>query len=78
MFVDPAQRQPDSHRPWSRSQVRVVGAWPTRRDQPVSVALSPAALKTAQAYLDKYAHMMEVQMESLDIYLRKEPPPPFG
>jgi len=36
------------------------------------VALSPAALKTAQAYLDKYAHMMEVQMESLDVYLTKE------
>ncbi|MGD0602794.1 MAG: TIR domain-containing protein [Streptosporangiaceae bacterium] len=49
MFVDPAQRQPDSHRPWSRGQVRVVGAWPTRRDQPVSVALSPAADRLALA-----------------------------
>src|SRR5690348_7525854 len=35
--------QPNSHRPWSQYQVRVADAWPTRRDQPVSVALSPTA-----------------------------------
>lgn len=49
VFVDPAQRQPDSHRPWSRRQVWVVGSWPTRRDQPVSVALSPDANRLALA-----------------------------
>lgn len=31
------------YRPWSAGQVSTVGSWPTRRDQPVSVALSPAA-----------------------------------
>jgi len=31
------------YRPWSRGQVRVADSWPTRRDQPVSVALSPTA-----------------------------------
>jgi GTPase SAR1 family protein/nucleotide-binding universal stress UspA family protein len=42
-----SQRQPESHRPWSRGQARVADSWPTRRDQPVSVALSPAADRLA-------------------------------
>lgn len=44
---DPAKRQPENHRPWSQGQVRVADSWPTRRDQPVSVALSPAADRLA-------------------------------
>jgi GTPase SAR1 family protein len=31
------------YRPWTTGQVGTVGSWPTRRDQPVSVALAPAA-----------------------------------
>jgi GTPase SAR1 family protein len=38
-----AQRPTGHYRPWSPGQVRVGDSWPTRRDQPVSVALSPAA-----------------------------------
>jgi len=38
---------PIQHRPWSRGQVRLVDSWPTRRDQPVSVALSPAGDRLA-------------------------------
>ena len=46
-LADPASRQPDRYRPWTRSQVWVADAWPTRRDQPVSVALSPAGNRLA-------------------------------
>jgi GTPase SAR1 family protein/nucleotide-binding universal stress UspA family protein len=42
-----AQRQQRNHRPWSPSQVRVADKWPTRRGQPVSVALSPAGDRLA-------------------------------
>ena len=42
-----AQRQQPNHRPWSKSQVRVADKWPTRRGQPVSVALSPAGDRLA-------------------------------
>ncbi len=42
-----AQRQPENHRPWSRGQVRVADSWPTRRGQPVSVALAPTADRLA-------------------------------
>jgi GTPase SAR1 family protein len=42
-----AQRQQREHRPWSQSQVRVADKWPTRRGQPVSVALSPAGDRLA-------------------------------
>lgn len=43
----PARRRPEHHRPWSLSQVRVADSWPTRRGQPVSVALSPTADRLA-------------------------------
>ena len=39
--VPQEHRQPDKYRPWTRHQVRVADSWPTRRDQPVSVALTP-------------------------------------
>jgi GTPase SAR1 family protein len=41
------RRQPDKYRPWSRRQVRIAGSWPNRRDQSVSVALSPAGDRLA-------------------------------
>jgi len=34
-------RQPDDYLPWTRRQVRTADSWPTHRDEPVSVALSP-------------------------------------
>ncbi|HUB38579.1 MAG TPA: TIR domain-containing protein [Streptosporangiaceae bacterium] len=37
----PPSRRASEHRPWPWGQVRVVGSWPARRNQPVSVALSP-------------------------------------
>lgn len=37
----------DKYRPWTRRQVRTADVWPTRRDQPVSVALSPAGDRMA-------------------------------
>ena len=40
-------RPPDKYRPWTRRQVRTADSWPTRRDQPVSVALSPAGDRLA-------------------------------
>jgi GTPase SAR1 family protein len=43
----PPHHQHGKHRPWSAGQVRVADSWPTRRDQPVSVALSPAADRLA-------------------------------
>jgi GTPase SAR1 family protein len=38
---------PDRYRPWTRSQVHLADSWPSRRDQPVSVALSPASNRLA-------------------------------
>jgi len=46
-FGNPVGRQPYRYRPWARNQVRVADTWPTRRDQPVSVALSPAGNRLA-------------------------------
>jgi GTPase SAR1 family protein/transcriptional regulator with XRE-family HTH domain/nucleotide-binding universal stress UspA family protein len=43
----PPSRRASEYQPWSWGQVRVVGSWPTRRDQPVSVALSPAGDRLA-------------------------------
>jgi GTPase SAR1 family protein len=42
-----ARHQPQTHRPWSQAQVRVADSWPTKRGQPVSVALSPTADRLA-------------------------------
>ncbi|HEX3958354.1 MAG TPA: TIR domain-containing protein [Trebonia sp.] len=47
MSASSARRQPEKHRPWSQAQVRVAASWPTRRGQPVSVALSPTADRLA-------------------------------
>jgi GTPase SAR1 family protein len=44
-FGNPAGRVP--YRSWTRGQVWVAGAWPDRRDQRVSVALSPGANRIA-------------------------------
>ena len=55
----PARRQPDKFRPWTRRQVRSADSWPTRRDQPVSVALSPAG--------DRLALSVGKQLSVLDI-----------
>ena len=41
------RQQPQTHRPWSQTQVRVAESWPTKRGQPVSVALSPTADRLA-------------------------------
>jgi GTPase SAR1 family protein len=38
---------PDRYRPWTRNQVHLADSWPSRRDQPVSVALSPASNRLA-------------------------------
>lgn len=38
---------PAQHRPWSAEQVGMAASWPTRRDQPVSVAMSPTADRLA-------------------------------
>lgn len=46
-FGNQAGRRPYRYGPWTRSQVWVADAWPTRRDQPVSVALSPAGNQLA-------------------------------
>jgi GTPase SAR1 family protein len=46
-FTGSARRQPDKYRPWTRRQVRTADSWPTRRDQPVSVALSPTGERLA-------------------------------
>jgi GTPase SAR1 family protein len=43
----PKRRQPDKYRPWTRRQVRTTDSWPTRRDEPVSVAISPAGDRLA-------------------------------
>ena len=42
-----AWRPPDHHHPWSTGQILVADSWPTRRDQPVSIALSPTADRLA-------------------------------
>jgi GTPase SAR1 family protein len=39
--------RPENYRPWSQGQVRVADSWPTRRGQPVSVALSPTSDRLA-------------------------------
>ena len=44
-FGNPAGRRP--YRPWTRGQVWSADTWPDRRDQRVSVALSPAANRIA-------------------------------
>ena len=41
------RRRDTGYQPWSWGQVRVLGSWPTRRDQPVSVALAPAGDRLA-------------------------------
>ncbi len=41
------RQRPQTHRPWSQAQVRVADSWPTKRGQPVSVALSPTADRLA-------------------------------
>lgn len=45
----PVRRQSDKYRPWTRGQVRTANPWPARRDEPVSVALSPAGGRLAIA-----------------------------
>ena len=45
----PAPRQPDRYRLWTRRQVRTADSWPTRRDEPVSVAISPVGNRLALA-----------------------------
>lgn len=45
--VGSAKRPSAQCRPWSGGQVHVAHSWPTRRDQQVSVALSPAADRLA-------------------------------
>jgi len=42
-----APRRSDRYRPWSRRQVRVADSWQAPRDQPASVALSPAGNRLA-------------------------------
>jgi GTPase SAR1 family protein len=49
----PARSRPDKYQPWTRRQVRVVDSWPTRRDQPVSVALSPTGDRLALSIGDR-------------------------
>jgi GTPase SAR1 family protein len=39
--------RPDRYRPWTRGQVRLADSWPSRRDQPVSIALSPFGSRLA-------------------------------
>ena len=46
-FIGRARRQPDNYRPWTRRQVRTADSWHDRRDQPVSVALSPVGDRLA-------------------------------
>ena len=46
-FTGPARRPPDNYRPWTRRQVRSAGSWQDRRDQPVSVTLSPVGDRLA-------------------------------
>ena len=38
---------PPQYRPWLPEQVTIADSWPTRRDQPVSVVMSPAADRLA-------------------------------
>jgi GTPase SAR1 family protein/nucleotide-binding universal stress UspA family protein len=46
-FTGRARHQPDNYRPWTRRQVRTADSWHDRRDQPVSVALSPVGDRLA-------------------------------
>jgi small GTP-binding protein len=48
-FAKSARRQASRSQPWAPGQVRVADSWPTRRDQPASVALSPAGDRLALA-----------------------------
>jgi WD40 repeat protein len=41
------RQRPQTHRPWSRTQVGIADSWPTKHGQPVSVALSPTADRLA-------------------------------
>jgi hypothetical protein len=45
----PAAGQPGQYGPWTSGQVRVAAFWPERRDQLVSVALSPAGDRLAHS-----------------------------
>jgi len=45
--IGAAPRQPDEYRPWTGRQVRTADSWPTRGDQPISVALAPAGDRLA-------------------------------
>jgi small GTP-binding protein len=55
----PAAGQPGRFRPWTSGQVRVAGEWPARRDQLVSLALSPAG--------DRLAHSVGPRLSVSDI-----------
>jgi len=48
-FAIPAADQRGRFWPWTRGQVRVAGEWPARRDQLVSLALSPAGNRLAHS-----------------------------
>jgi small GTP-binding protein len=48
-FAMSAAGQRGRHGPWASGQVRVAGYWPARRDQLVSVALSPAGDRLAHS-----------------------------
>jgi transcriptional regulator with XRE-family HTH domain len=48
-FTAPSARRSGEYGPWSSGQIRVVGSWSDRRDEPVSVALSPAGDRLALA-----------------------------
>jgi WD40 repeat protein len=41
--ASPAGQPLQTHRPWSQAQIQVADSWPTKRGQPVSIAVSPAA-----------------------------------
>ena len=71
-FTGPARRQPDNYRPWTRRQVRTADSWHDRRDQPVSVALSPVG--------DRLALSVGQRLSVLDITeeLPREPQHPGG
>jgi GTPase SAR1 family protein len=48
-FAMPAAGQPGRYGPWASSQLRVATFWPERRDQLVSVALSPTGGRLAHS-----------------------------
>jgi GTPase SAR1 family protein len=43
----PARPQPDTYQPWTERQIQVADSWPDRRDERISVALSPASDRLA-------------------------------